>query len=325
MSRVETWKEPAEGSWQREEWSGAGDGRGRAGRGRGLARALGWFSLGLGLAELAAPRRVSRAIGLRDGRSLVLQALGAREIASGLGILSGRGTPRWVWARVAGDLVDLALLGVALGGGRRSERGRVAAATAAVAGVAALDVVAARRVSRNGGRETSGEAHVQETIAVNCDPAQAYALWRDLASLPRFMEHLESVEVLGERRSRWVAKAPAGQHVEWEAELVEDRPGEAIAWRSVEGSDVGSRGAVRFERAPGGRGTLVRVEMEYRPPAGSVGRAVARLFGEEPEQQVRADLRRFKQVLETGEVPTTEGQPAGPRSPLGGALARWRE
>jgi len=294
----------------------------------GLAQALGWFSLGRGLAELTAPRRLSRLIGVRNGAKLLLQALGAREIASGVGILTGRRTPRWVRSRVAGDLVDLALLGAALGD-RRSTRSRVAAATAAVAGVTALDVVAARRLAsrRDGspGLAADGSLRVQKTIAVNCAPADAYALWRDFQNLPRFMEHLRSVEVKGDGRSRWVAKAPAGASVEWEAELVADRPGEAIAWRSREGAEVDNRGSVRFEAAPGGRGTMVRVDLEYRPPGGPLGSAVAKLLGEEPEQQVQADLRRFKQVLEAGEVPTTEGQPAGVRSLMGRALASGRE
>jgi uncharacterized membrane protein len=116
------------------------------------------------------------------------------------------------------------------------------------------------------------------------------------------MDHLESVEVTGDRRSRWVATAPAGATVEWEAEIVEDRPNELIAWRSLEGSDVDNAGSVQFRRAPGGRGTIVDVEIEYNPPAGVIGAGVARLFGEEPTQQVHEDLRRFKRLLETGEI-----------------------
>src|SRR5262249_43303222 len=130
-------------------------------------------------------------------------------------------------------------------------------------------------------------------------------------NLPRFMKHLESVQVKGERRSRWMAKAPAGTRVEWDAEITEDRPNELIAWRSLEGADVDNSGSVRFERAPCGRGAVVRVEMRYSPPAGVIGAGVAKLFGEDPEWQVKDDLRRFKQVMEAGEIITTEGQPAG--------------
>ena len=125
------------------------------------------------------------------------------------------------------------------------------------------------------------------------------------------MNHLESVRVIDTRRSHWVAKAPAGTTVEWDAEIIADKPNEMIAWRSLEGAEVDNSGSVHFERASGSRGTVVRVEMHYRPPAGVLGAKIAKLFGEEPEEQVAADLLRFKQVMETGEIARTEGQPAG--------------
>jgi uncharacterized membrane protein len=125
------------------------------------------------------------------------------------------------------------------------------------------------------------------------------------------MRHLESVDVTGDKRSRWVANGPAGKRVQWEAETTEDRPNELIAWRSIEGSTVENSGSVRFDAAPADRGTLVRVELTYRPPAGVVGATIAKLLGEEPELQLEEDLRRLKQVMETGEIITTEGQPAG--------------
>jgi uncharacterized membrane protein len=128
------------------------------------------------------------------------------------------------------------------------------------------------------------------------------------------MYHLESVEDLGQGRSRWVAKGPAGTTVEWEAEIVEDVRNRLIAWRSLEGADVPNSGSVRLAAAPAGRGTEVRVEVEYRPPAGAVGATVARLFGEDPEQQMRDDLRRFKQAIETGEVLRSDASPEGTRT-----------
>jgi uncharacterized membrane protein len=121
------------------------------------------------------------------------------------------------------------------------------------------------------------------------------------------MGHLEGVRVLSDRRSHWRAKAPLGRTVEWDAEVVEDRPDERLAWRSLEGADVDNAGSVAFERAPGGRGTVVRVELAYDPPGGVIGATIARLFGEEPGQQVQEDLRAFKQVMETGEVVRSEG------------------
>jgi uncharacterized membrane protein len=125
------------------------------------------------------------------------------------------------------------------------------------------------------------------------------------------MEHLESVETIEDKRSRWTAKGPAGSRIHWDAEMTEDRPGECIAWRSIEGAQVENWGSVKFASAPGGRGSFVIVELHYNPPAGAVGVAFAKLFGEEPALQLVEDLRRFKQIMETGEAITTEGQPAG--------------
>lgn len=143
---------------------------------------------------------------------------------------------------------------------------------------------------------------VRKSITVNRPADEVYGFWRNFENLPRFMKHLESVQMTGDRRSHWTAQAPAGTTVEWDAETTEDRPNELIAWRSVEGADVPNAGVVRFVPAPGGRGTEVHVDLRYDPPAGKLGKLVAKLFGEEPSQQVDGDLRRFKQVLEIGEV-----------------------
>jgi uncharacterized membrane protein len=125
------------------------------------------------------------------------------------------------------------------------------------------------------------------------------------------MRHLVSVTATTDRRSRWIAKAPAGTTVEWTAEIVEDRAGESISWRSLAGSDIANEGSVRFAKAPADRGTEVRVELSYDAPAGSAGALIAKLFGEEPQQQLRDDLRRFKQVMETGEVVRSDGSLEG--------------
>jgi uncharacterized membrane protein len=139
-------------------------------------------------------------------------------------------------------------------------------------------------------------------VRINRPLEEVYTWWRDFENLPTFMRHLESVDVLDARRSHWKVKAPAGMTVEWEAEIVEDEPNRLIAWRSLPGADVENSGIVRFEAAPVGHGTQVTVSLRYEPPGGVVGRAFAKLFGEEPEQQVREDLRALRQVLETGEV-----------------------
>ncbi|MDB6028346.1 MAG: cyclase/dehydrase, partial [Verrucomicrobiales bacterium] len=149
------------------------------------------------------------------------------------------------------------------------------------------------------------------TIIVERSAEDLFEFWRHFERLPVIMNHLESVEMLGHNRSRWVAKAPAGMHVEWDAEIINEHPNELIAWRSLEGADVENAGTVRFQPAPGGRGTLVKVDLEYIPPAGVIGAKIAKLFGESPEKQITVDLRRFKQLMETGEIARTEGQPAG--------------
>jgi uncharacterized membrane protein len=140
-----------------------------------------------------------------------------------------------------------------------------------------------------------------------------YGFWRNLENLPTIMSHLDSVQVIDEKHSRWIAKAPkiAGGSVEWDAEIVEDRPNERIAWRSLPDADVDNHGSVEFTRAHGDRGSVVRVKIEYLPPAGRIGSWFAKLFGENPESQVREDLRRFKRMMEIGENLTTDGQPRG--------------
>jgi uncharacterized membrane protein len=152
---------------------------------------------------------------------------------------------------------------------------------------------------------------VEKSITINNSPEELYNFWRRFENLPRFMNHLESVTTTGGGRSHWVAKAPAGSTVQWDAEVYNEKENELIAWRSLDGADVDNAGSVRFEPASGGRGTTVRVTLRYDPPGGALGAAVASLFGENPEQQIDEDLRRFKQVMETGEVVSTEGQPSG--------------
>jgi uncharacterized membrane protein len=152
---------------------------------------------------------------------------------------------------------------------------------------------------------------VEEAVTINRPIDAVYDEWRDISRLPQRMSHLESVTDLGGGRSHWVAKAPLGRTVEWDAELLHDAENRVISWRSLDGADVPNVGAVHFHEAPGGRGTEVRVRIEYSPPAGQIGASVAKLFGEEPSGQVSSDLRRFKQFMETGEVATTNGQSRG--------------
>jgi uncharacterized membrane protein len=152
---------------------------------------------------------------------------------------------------------------------------------------------------------------VSKSVTIKRPRAEIYQFWRDLTNLPRFTMHLQSVTTTGDRRSHWVAKAPAGTTVEWDAEIVEDRTDELISWRSTAGATVPNQGSVRFADAPADRGTEIRVELQYDPPAGSVGVIIAKLLGEEPAQQMHDDLRRLKQVLETGEVVLSDGSLEG--------------
>ena len=211
-----------------------------------IALGLGLFGIGLGVAEIAAPRSLAKLIGVRGDYSGLLRMLGAREITSGIGILSGRRpNANWLWSRVGGDAIDLALLGAAFRL-KRSNRNKLALATAAVAGVTALDAICSRRLSRRNGVKGSGAIRVAQSALINRSPEELYRFWRDFQGLPRFMKRLESVRETGDGRSHWVAKAPAGRAVEWDAEITEDRPNELIAWRSLEGADVDSVGSSRI-------------------------------------------------------------------------------
>jgi len=273
-----------------------------------LATGLGWFSIALGAAELLAPDKVAQLIGVEDDdrRRGWLRFYGVREIAAGIGILSQKGQAGWLWSRVAGDALDLTSLGSAMKAGD-ANRTKLVSATAAVAGVTALDIFCAQQLSRgaNGSATDGGDdgsVRVTKTIIIGRPAEELYNFWHDFNNLGRFMTHLDSVQVTGNGRSHWVANGPGGKKVEWDAEIVADEPGKRIAWRSLEGADVQNSGSVQFQRATGGRGTLVRVELQYAPPGGKIGAAVAKLFRQAPGQQIEDDLHIFKQIIETGEV-----------------------
>jgi uncharacterized membrane protein len=161
--------------------------------------------------------------------------------------------------------------------------------------------------------------HVVHSTNINKSPQELYRYWRQLDNLPNIMSHLESVRVLDDRRSHWTASAPpiVGGTVEWDAEIIEDIPNERISWRSFPNADVDNCGSVQFTRLPGDRGTAVRVELSYSPPAGRLGKWVAKLFGEAPDQQVGEDMREFKRQMEIGDVLSVEGQPHGSCTGLG--------
>jgi len=154
--------------------------------------------------------------------------------------------------------------------------------------------------------------HVEEAVTVDRPLPDVFRFWRSLENLPAFMKHLDSVSQREAGISHWVARSPAGMRVEWDARIINEIDNKLIGWQSLEGAMIATAGSVNFRETP--RGTEVRVHLQYNPPAGRLGAAVAWLFGEEPSLQVREDLRRFKQFIETGEIPTTEGQPRGGRT-----------
>jgi uncharacterized membrane protein len=294
------------------------------GRVERLAMALGLFSIGLGVAEIVAPRRVARLAGLPqpDDRSdRVLRVFGAREIASGLAILAQPSAPGPVWARVAGDMLDLYALRAASG-----ERGVTssmpAMSAAGLLGVTALDVYVAKRLSEheNGARGAATglrTLRVHDVATINAPISDVYQFWRRF-SFAQHMRHVDSVQVVDDRRSHWQVRMPAGTTLEWDAIITEDEPDSRIAWRSEPDAPIVHAGTVTFTPAAGGRGTELRVSFTYEPPGGRLGAVAGWLANGLVGSQIREDLRRCKQVIETGEVLLSDGpalwrpaQPAG--------------
>jgi uncharacterized membrane protein len=284
-----------------------------------VAQALGWFSIGLGLAELVAPRKMSKATGLNSGAAM-MPLLGVREITSGIGILANEKPAGWVWSRVAGDLMDLAILGAGFKS-KKADTTRLAIATAMVAGVTAADIFCGKQLSQEKSRNgndaaaSNGQHETFRTITINRPAHELYNFWRNVENLQQIMPTLKSVKATGEKTSHWVAAGPGGVEVEWDSEVIEDNPADRISWRSLPGTKFPNSGIVRFEELPGDRGTVVRLKMVCDAHAG-IGAKVAKLFGRAPEQQSMEFLRRFKSLMETGEIPTTKGQPAGRKSSI---------
>jgi len=159
-----------------------------------------------------------------------------------------------------------------------------------------------------------GDALVGRTVTIDRPRQELYDFWRDSSNLPKFMHNVRSVTSQDHRRTHWIVEAPAGKTVEWDADIIEDEPGRLIAWKSVEGADIRHAGRVEFRDSPDQRGACVTVTLTYDPPGGKAGQLVAQLFQKEPKVQARQELRRFKQLMETGEVATAQPPHAAPRS-----------
>jgi uncharacterized membrane protein len=211
---------------------------------------------------------------------------------------TGKNLPRW-GALLGGSV--LAVYGIT----RRSKSG------AAMAAAGGLLVYGGSRLSSQ-----PQEIHAESSFTVNVSPEEAYRFWMNLENLPRVMSHLQSVAKLDDRRSEWIARGPMQMRIKWTAEIVEQRENEWIIWRSEPNVAFQNSGSVHFRPAPGNRGTEVTVSLQYSVPAGPVGKAFAMLFGKDPSQAIYEDLRHFKQLIETGEIPTIVGQPHGRRSKI---------
>jgi uncharacterized membrane protein len=287
-------------------------------RGRSASVGFGWFSIGLGLAEIVAPGPLARLIGVpnRSATRWILRALGVREFGAGLGLFSQPQKAGWRWARVAGDVVDLSLLGAALLS-PRPNRLRTSAAFTAVLGVTALDAWAAQKASKR------DDEPIQRSVTIQKPVSEVYAYWRELTNLPKFMGQVEAVEVVDARRSRWRAHVAAGASVSWDAELVEERPGELIRWRTSEDELLRHEGQVSFIPAPDGKSTEVHVCINYTHGQG-VGAAFKSMLAPAADlvlgEQLEADLGRLKQLLQLGYVMRSDasihrgmhpGRPAG--------------
>jgi uncharacterized membrane protein len=256
-----------------------------------IARGLGWFSVGLGLAQILAPRAVCRIAGLPQVPTFT-RLCGFRELACGIGILTQCDPAPWLKARVAGDAMDLACLAAAAPMSA-SRGGRVSLAAAAVAGVTALDVYCS---AQHSDERRAAPLHVRTSIAIDTPPEALYRFWRDLSNLPTVMPHLKSVRALDATRSHWSAVGPGGT-IEWDSEIIDDQPNERLAWRSLDLSRVYNAGSVSFDPDPAG-GTVVTVELLYDPPAGTIGASLAKLLRR--GQHIRADLPAFKRLMESG-------------------------
>lgn len=288
---------------------------------------LGWFSIGLGLAEVFAPEAVARFIGVdEEEHTTLFRAYGVREIAAGLGILLRPKPTYWMWNRVIGDAIDLGTLRRAMGN-RKNDKGKLTMAALAVGGVAALDIASSIRLTSEASPAAGHDAGsftvetadndnavLAATITVNKPVTEVYGFWKDPRNYASFIDHIESVNPETGGRSRWKVKAPAGLTVEWDAEVVADNPNEMIRWRSTPESKVSNTGTVTFKTAPGNRGTIVKLQVEYKPKAGLIGSQAAKIFSVISKTQLSNDLRRFKQLIEIGEIVRSDAT-AGPGTP----------
>ena len=280
-----------------------------------LARGLGWFSIALGLTEVFATEPFTETLGLRGKESLV-RAFGAREIAAGIGILATSGTsPGWVWARVAGDALDLAVLASAYTPDN-PKRDNVCTALVAVAGVAVLDIICAEQLSQRAGvtansvaavgaPKGSGAHELTYTVIINRPAVELQDLWRDAGIQAYIKSHYLHAEAMGDMQNvlRWKFTASTGQTFRWSEHVIAERAGEYTYFQSLPGADIPNEGSLHFRPAPNAGRTEVTLRFRFTPPGGVIGQAALRLASALPETFARDVLHRFKVVAETGEMP----------------------
>ena len=283
-----------------------------------------WLSIGIGAASLLGAAGAARLIGARPTRAnrLAFAAIGLCDLAYGLSLFGNRSRKSLAWLRVAADVANLGVLGTRFA--PQKLRGpRFAGLIAAGAGLTVVDALAAARNGNHARQHSHPSVYINATTTIRKSPDEVYAFWRDFSNIPRFMRHVGNVtEVQG--NTTWEAHASLGPSLTWEAQIVSDRPGEEIRWRSTETSLLANHGAVYFRNAPGGRGTEVHVHLGFEPPLGAVGAGIAKLIRALPREQLAADLRRLKQLLELGEIVRSDASihrgrhPAQPSAEEGG-------
>lgn len=295
--------------------SEAGNGSGaRKTAARDLSRTLGWVSLGLGAAQLAAPGWLVDLIGIEDGgrNRAILRLLGFREVATGAGLLAGSNPTPWMWGRVGGDAIDLALLASTLDD-RGTNRQRLAGAAAITAAITAIDAICSAwltstPVAREARRPEP--VRVATAITVRAPASRIYEALANAQNLPRFATSFASIDVQDPRLTRWTATLPGGLSLEWGLEITEEEPGERIAWRTREGSTFPASGQIALRPAPADQGTEVRFTAEFAPPGGELGARLGDLFSGAIGTKIHNDLRRFKQLMELGEIVQSDASSA---------------
>ena len=282
------------------------------------ARFLGWFSVGLGLAEIAAPRTLAQILGTRPRPALTRTAYGLREVAVGVGILASRNPRPWVWARVAGDALDLATLS-AIRSGRRGRPYTAALALGSVAAVTALDVRTALALGDGGDADRGGVPDGAETVrgsvVVDRPPDEVFWAWRDPVTVATMLSPFLEVRAESPELAHLRLKTPLGKGLRWSWDVPDERPGEFMRFRSLPDSTVRNEGTATLRPVGDGGRTRLDVEGWYLAPGGRIGTAVTSGFGTAPEAALGVVLGRFKELVESGAAPATaEARSEGART-----------